>query len=320
MSFAKKIKWYHYLSVLFFITAILIQGVNYFSKEEIIIKPKKIEVNLSSIAPIPIRNATNSAQIELENSFLSTISAKAAYVIDLDSSAVLLHKNENEKLYPASTTKIMTALLVRELFNLEDEVVVPANILDMGNGMGLVPGEKIKVKDLLAGLLIPSGNDAAFALSSHHPMGMAGFVVEMNEKSAKLHLSETKFHNPSGFDHQEQLTTAKDLAILTRELLKDDFLKELVKTKEMVVHDVDNRFVHQLANTNKLLGVEDGVYGVKTGTTWLAGEVLVSLVERENHPILVVLMTSQDRYSDTKMVIDWVFSKYQWFLEDEIVE
>lgn len=270
------------------------------------------QLTLIQEAPTPVRRTTELAKLNLEDHNLAFIGARAFFVLDVDSGAILAAKNENQVFYPASTTKMMTALVAKETYSLEQTLTVPANIENEGNGMGLVSGEVIRVDNLLYGLLIPSGNDAARTLAYHYPGGVDAFVARMNLKAQQLHLEHTHFANPAGFDDNNQSSTAKDLSLLAQELLKDDLLRQIVSLSKKTVTDESGEIVHDLQTTNHLLGVVDGVTGVKTGTTQLAGEVLITAVEREGHTILIALLASKDRFSETTQIIDWVFKNYQW--------
>jgi len=132
----------------------------------------------------------------------------------------------------------------------------------------------------------------------------------MNEKAQLLGLSQTHFVNPAGLDEEGQISTARDLTIIAKELLKHDQLKELVALPYKRIEG--QNWAYDLYNSNQLIGAIQGVTGVKTGTTELAGEVLVTLIERENHRILITLMNSQDRYQDTSKLIAWILNNYEW--------
>lgn len=278
--------------------------------------PPRVEtshpVELIKVGLTPVRKTSELAKLNLEDHNLAFIGARSFYAIDLDSGSVLAAKNENQVFYPASTTKMMTALVAREHYTLEEVLIVPLDIEKHGNGMGLEPAESIVVRDVLYGLLIPSGNDAAFTLAQNYPGGESAFVAKMNQKAQQLHLDSTHFDNPAGFDSENQSSSARDLVILARELLKDGFLQEVVSQAEKTVTDTTGVKVHQMNSTNRLLGVVEGVKGVKTGTTLLAGEVLVTQVERDGHQIIIALLASKDRFSETSQIIDWVFSNYEW--------
>lgn len=246
------------------------------------------------------------------------LSAQSAYAIDLKSATLLYEKNARAELYPASTAKMMTALVASDLYDLDQVLTVASGSAVLGSQADLQFGEQLPVRDLLAALLIFSANDAAYVLANHHPLGFTAFIEDMNQKAQVLHLEQSHFTNPAGLDDPEQLSSARDLTILAQELLKNDYLKNLVATPYVEIKSLNQNAAgqalwrHQLYSTNQLLGTLKGVKGVKTGTTELAGQVLVTLIEREGQEILLALMNSQDRYSDTQKLIAWIFNTYQF--------
>ena len=239
-----------------------------------------------------------------------TLSATSVYAIDLSSMTVLYEKDSQKSLYPASTSKMMTALVALDTFSLEKELMVRQEATVSGNKLSLKEGDLISVKDLLAALLIFSANDSAYVLANNDDLGTNNFIKKMNEKALNLGLKQTHFVNPAGFDEDGQLSTARDLSIIARELLRHEQLKQLVSTPYKQI--VGQNWSYDLYNSNQLLGQIQGVSGVKTGTTELAGEVLVTLIERDGHQILITLMNSQDRYQDTSKLIAWILNNYEW--------
>ncbi len=242
------------------------------------------------------------------------IYSKSAVVIDLDSNKILFDKGGSQRLSPASTTKIMTALVSKDYFKAGDVLTVSKESLVGGSTMGLNIGEQMSYRSLLYGMLLNSGNDAAYTIAVNYPGGLGGFVGKMNEKVSELGLTDTHFQNPAGFDNAEHITSAYDLALIAKEAMKDPTLSRIVSTKETSVMSWDKSHKHLLANLNKLLG-ENGVIGVKTGTTDLAGESLVGLVERDGHRVITVVLNSPDRFGETKQLMDWVYENYQWVVE-----
>lgn len=239
------------------------------------------------------------------------LTAQGAIVIDAGSKTILYQKNPDLKLLPASITKIMTALIALENYSLNDVVVIePINTEPLK--MDLKTGEKITVENLLFGLLVGSANDAALALARHFPTGEAGFITAMNLKAQQLNLHNTQFTNPVGFDNVGHYTTVHDLSLLTAEAMQSVFFKRLVSTISITVTDVDHTVSHELTNLNLLLGQISGLSGVKTGLTQLAGECLVAFVQRQNHQIITVVLGSNDRFGETRQLIDWVFANFSW--------
>ncbi|OGG08974.1 hypothetical protein A2154_05265 [Candidatus Gottesmanbacteria bacterium RBG_16_43_7] len=239
------------------------------------------------------------------------ISANAVVIQDVVSGVYLLKNNEEILLSPASTTKILTAMVALDHFKLEDTLTVPVLDFD-GQLMGLIPGEKITVENLLYGLLIQSGNDAAFTISTSYPGGTTEFVAAMNRKAASLHLIQSNFTNPAGFDDPNHQITALDLARLSAAALQNKIIAKMVAIPVITISDVTHTYFHPLTNVNQLLGKVPGVGGLKTGWTEEAGENLVTLVERNNHIVVFVVLGSTDRFTDTQSLIDWVFSNFDW--------
>ncbi len=241
----------------------------------------------------------------------SEITATGVVVLDIDSGVYLYKRNENEELSPASTTKLLTALVALDNYNLDDVVTIKQMNID-GQSMGLVPGEQITVENLLYGALIYSGNDAAWALADYYPGGEPKFVEAMNAKAKELHLTHSTFTNPVGYDDPNHKMTPMDLALLGEAALNNKTIAKMVAIPEITISDVTHIYFHHLTNVNELLGKIPGVGGIKTGWTEEAGENLITLVERNGHRVITVVLHSQDRFGDTSKLIDWVFGNYQW--------
>lgn len=241
------------------------------------------------------------------------ISAKAAIIYDPVDGAILYEKHESDQLPQASLTKLMTAIVALEYYNL-DEVARIQNGEEKieGNVMYLKAGENITVGNLMKGLLIYSSNDAATALAYHYPGGYQAFIDQMNIKAQKLHLQETQFKNPTGFDENAHFSSAYDLAILSKEVLSHPELAEIMQTEYAEVQSLDGQIKHPLRTTNLLLHKLSGVVAGKTGSTPLAGECLIAQVEREGHPIITVVLGSQDRFTDTTTLVEWVYNYFDW--------
>lgn len=239
------------------------------------------------------------------------ISAEGVVVYDLTSGVTLFSRNADAVLSPASTTKIMTAIVALEHYDIDDVVTV-ATVANSGQVMGLFPGERITVENLLYGALIHSGNDAAWALAEHFPGGVDQFVNAMNEKAVALNLTHTHFTNPVGYDDPNHKMTAVDLARLAAFALTNKTIAKIVAIPQITISDVAHTRFHALVNVNALLGKIPGVGGIKTGWTEEAGENLVTLVERDGHRIILVVLKSRNRFADTESMISWVFANYQW--------
>lgn len=239
------------------------------------------------------------------------ITAEGVVVLDVDSGVYLYRRHEEELLSPASTTKIMTALVALDAYD-PDDVVTVKTVMNDGQTMGLVPGERITVENLLYGTLIASGNDAAYALAEHYPGGVGKFVLAMNEKAKALHLTQSTFTNPVGYDDPGHKMSPMDLARLASIALLNKTIAKMVAIPQITISDVTHTYFHPLRNVNELLGKIPGVGGIKTGWTEEAGENLVTLMERGDHRVILVVLRSRDRFGETSKLIDWVFGNYQW--------
>lgn len=260
-------------------------------------------VKAAALAPLPV--------ISKEATF-PIISAQAALAIDMDSQVSLYEKRADSPFLPASTTKIITALVAMEYYPLNLALKVPEFKVE-GQKMGLIAGEEIEVEDLLYGLLVYSANDAAEVLALNFPGGRDLFIVAMNLKAKELGLAHSKFSNPAGLDDGDgHVTTAKDLIRVSEIAMKDPLFAKIVGTKEKTVSSTNGRIVHKLKNINELLGSVDGVMGVKTGWTENARENLVTYIERGGKRVMIVLLGSQDRFGETRELIDWIFANYSW--------
>lgn len=239
-----------------------------------------------------------------------SMSAKAVLAIDLESQAVLFQENSYAKVPIASLTKLMTAYIILNEKDTETVVTVsPRAASETGSRMGLYNGEQIKVKDLLYGMLIKSGNDAAVALAEHHSGSEAAFVEHMNKRAAELGLDATYFEDASGLSNN--YSSAKDLAALSSRLVRYDAIREIVHNKTYTVTSIDG-YEHKLTNTNIILG-QLGIIGLKTGKTPAAGECLISLARTaEGKEVLSVVLGSENRFADTKIFLEWIYNNFTW--------
>lgn len=247
----------------------------------------------------------------LEGSTFPVVSAKAAVVMEIDSGAYLYEKNADEPLYPASTTKIATSLVALDNYSLSDAIKVDRIKVD-GQKMGLREGETITVEDLLYGLLIFSANDAAEVLAGNFPAGRDEFISLMNKKAKSAGVLNTNFTNPTGLEDAGHVSTARDLVRISQVAMKNETFAKIVRSREHWAKSVDGKISHKLVNINKLVGTVPGVLGIKTGWTENAAEALVSYLERDGKKIIIVLLGSQNRFGETKEIIDWIFENYRW--------
>ena len=234
------------------------------------------------------------------------VSARRAYALDAVSGRVLYEKNANEPALIASTTKIMTALLVCEQCNVLDRMRIPKEAVGIeGSSMYLREGEVLTVQELLYGLMLSSGNDAAVALAIYCGGTQEGFVERMNDKARALGLADTHFENPNGLDSPGHRSTAADLAHLAAYAMENPIFYKTVSAKSLKVGE---RF---LTNHNKLLWRVEGADGVKTGYTKAAGRILVSSATRQNRRIIVATLDDPVDWEDHTRLLEEGFARYQ---------
>lgn len=239
------------------------------------------------------------------------ITAGGIVIEDVDSGVILYERNSEAPFAPASTTKLLSALVALEAYSLDDVLTVKT-LMNDGASMKLVSGERITVENLLYGTLIQSGNDAVYTLAENYPGGVEAFVASMNAKAKAIHLDHSSFTNPVGYDDPHHKMTPMDLVRLAKVALSNKTIVKMVAIPQITVSDVTHTYFHPLTNVNQLLGKIPGVGGMKTGWTEEAGENLVTLVERSGHRAIVVVLKSKDRFSDTTKLIDWIFGNYHW--------
>lgn len=233
-----------------------------------------------------------------------SLSAASAVLIEAETGTVLYSKNADERRAMASTTKIMTAILTIEAGDLDREFTVdPYAIMVEGTSMGLREGDIVSRRDLLYGILLPSGNDAANAAAVSVSGSMSAFVGKMNEKAETLGLENTHFVTPSGLDADNHYTTALDLANLTAYAMKNEIFREIVRCKSKQIEFGNPPYKRTLYNSNKMLSRYEGAIGVKTGFTDNARRCLVSAAERGGVTLIAVTLNAGDDWNDhTKML------------------
>lgn len=241
-----------------------------------------------------------------------TVNSRACVVIDRKTNCVLFGKNENSKKKMASTTKIMTATIIIEKCNLSDSIEISKKAAGTGGSrLGLKTGDKITVLDLLYGLMLRSGNDAAVALAEYVGGDINGFAELMNAKALELGLTNTHFETPHGLDSNEHYTTAYELALLSNYALNNPTFAKIVGTKNYTI--TINGSPKDLSNTNELLGNMEGVYGIKTGFTNGANRCLVTACKRNNIDIICVVLgadTKKFRTIDSIKLINYIFNNF----------
>ena len=237
------------------------------------------------------------------------LSAKAAVVMDAATGQVVFEKNARERRAPASTTKMMTALVTLENARLDQVVTASANVVVEPSIIGLEPGDQLTVEQLLYGLMLPSGNDAALALAEHVGGSVARFAEMMNAKAAQLGLRDTHFVNPHGLDARDHYSSAYDLAVIARVAMQNPVFERIVATREQ---RVEGPVSWIFKNNNRLLGVYPGADGIKTGYTDNAGRCLVFSATRGGHRAISVVLDSAAMYEDSAALLDYFFANYDW--------
>ncbi len=249
-----------------------------------------------------------------ENPFsLPSTSAKAVLIYDVNHEKILYNYNNSVRLAPASTTKLATALVALDLYDLNRKLVVPENctLLDT-QSVGLPAGAVFTFKDLLYSLLIQSAGDAACVMYASVDYDV--FVTKMNEMAVQLGMTNTRFTNPIGLDgiNGGHYSTADDLLKLAVKATKAEIVREIVSTQEYALTSVDGNFSTTIYNTNQLLWEIPNTLGIKTGRTAEAGEVLIYQYEEDDKNLIIIVMGSEDRFYDTKTLLDWVLRAYRW--------
>lgn len=228
--------------------------------------------------------------------------------MEIQSGNILWARNKDLPLPPASTVKILTALVVLEDSRINDSVNIPiAATRVTGSTVQLKGGERISVRELLYGLLVGSGNDAAIALASHVSGSVAKFTELMNEKARRLGALNSRFRNPTGLPQHDQVSTARDLAVITRAVLAIPEFRAIVATKSYLWKSA--KWQGLLTNSNRLLQTYEGAIGVKTGNTKEAGYCLVAAAKRGKAGYIAVLLNSREKvvWEDAKRLLDHGF-------------
>lgn len=264
-----------------------------------------------------------SLEASTPTSSVPTLNSKSAVIIERSTGSILFGKNENEKRKMASTTKIMTAIVVLEnVKDLSEIVTVSKNAANIGGSrLGLSVNAKITINDLLYGLLLCSGNDSAIALAEFVGNSVESFANLMNKKAEMLGLENTHFITPHGLDNDNHYTTAYELALLTKYALENETFHKIVSTKSYTV--VINNSSKNINNTNELLGYLNGVYGVKTGFTNGANRCLVSSCKRGDLDIICIVLgadTKKMRTQDSIKLIEYAFSNFEMVDIKSIIE
>lgn len=269
--------------------------------------------------PLPAKNIFKEIISPFKkDSFKDFVSnSRSVKVVDLKSNKTLFEKNAEEKVQIASLTKLMTAIMTYKNKDTSEVITIPAISYQTGETiMGLKAKEKLKIDDLIHATLISSAGDAAQALAINIAGSEEKFVEMMNEEAKKIGLKNTSFSNPVGYDDIKNYSTANDLLLLSRLFLSYDYLRNIVSKQTYIAKNEAGK-EYYLKNTNRLL---DGakVFGIKTGYTAGAGECLITLVKKENHEILIIILGSSNRFDETNNLINWVFENWEWRIQKSI--
>ena len=242
-----------------------------------------------------------------------TILSRAALVYDRKYKKILYEKNIDEKLPNASTTKILTAIVAYENCDMSDEVIISERAAGIGGStINLRKGNKVALGDLMKGLLICSGNDAAIAIAEHVAGSIEDFCVEMNKKAKEIGANNTNFVTPHGLDNDMHYTTERDLLLFTDYLLNIDYLANIVNMRNATIK-IDN-YEKSLHNTNEMLGIYQEANGVKTGYTSKAGRCLVTSMTRNGRQVISIVLgcdTKKQRTSESIQLLNFAYNSFE---------
>lgn len=252
----------------------------------------------------------NSAGVARAEETSLRLNARAYLLMDAVTGRILIEKNSQMRLPMASTTKIMTAIVALEKGDLSSKVTVSRMAASIGgSSFHLIVGETMSLENLLYGLLLPSGNDAAIAIAEHIGGDVETFVEMMNQKAREIGAENTSFKNPHGLDEPGHYTTARDLALITRYALNIPKFKEIVSTKDIVINE--GKYPRHIYNTNRLLRISDNIDGVKTGYTGKAGKCLVATAQKNGFRLISIVLGAQDHFSTSLRLINYGFDNYE---------
>jgi serine-type D-Ala-D-Ala carboxypeptidase (penicillin-binding protein 5/6) len=230
-----------------------------------------------------------------------------SYLVELNGQSIWA-RQPDRRLPPASLTKLMTALLVLEQYQPDETVTVtPAAARETGIRLGLKPGERFRMQDLLAAALIDSANDACHALADHFEKSESTFVVRMNRRAKELGMRNTHFSNACGHDKADHYSSTRDLSLLAHALLKYPSLTEITSKPNLQIATQDGQRQYKFASKNALIGRYDGALGIKTGYTPKAGKCLVAYAKRGDNAVLLVMLHGNDRWWDAVDILDLAF-------------
>lgn len=239
------------------------------------------------------------------------LAAQAAILIEQSSGKVLWGQNQNQKMYPASTTKIMTAMLALENLQMTDKITLPADFSNVGEtGLALRAGTTQTAEELLMAMMLYSANDAAQAIAIGTAGSEKAFVEMMNQRVSDLGLKNTHFANPHGLHNENHYTTAYDLSMIARAALDSEDFREIINTRKFTVKKLNGEEDYQVYNRNDLLSQYDIADGVKTGYTRQAGNTFVGSATKDGMQLVAVVLNSTDIYGDAKALLNWGFANF----------
>jgi len=246
------------------------------------------------------------------NQINTEISSEKAILLHKDTGLVLYSKNADEKSGMASTTKIMTAIIILENMNLDEKIIITKESVGIeGSSLYLAEGEVFTVESLLYGLLLQSGNDVACALAVAHSGSIDKFSEEMNAKAKKIGMTNTNFSNPHGLSDEYHYSTARDMGILSIYAMNNEIFKEIVSTKKYTVKPLNNDNIRYCVNHNKLLFNSDFITGIKTGYTKKDGRCLVTSATKEGIELICVTLNGQNHWNDHQIMLNSGFDNFE---------
>lgn len=244
-------------------------------------------------------------------SSLPSLQSDSWLLLDIKSGQTVISQNPDTRIYPASLTKLATALTALNIYPWSEPVTINREYRE-GKVINLTAGERITVGALIQAVIIHSANDAAVALADAHYEGYSGFIKSVNSFLARNGLSSTHFVNVDGVHHPSHYSTAIDLARLGRLAAAQQTITIAAQQTSTVVTDITGTIVHPLASTNELLGQVPEIEGLKTGWTPEAGGCFIGLINHNGHRLISVVVNSPDRFGDTRLLVDWVKTNLYW--------
>lgn len=270
----------------------------------LIIGSLMLNSDFQKLSLVPYELPAAQVNVQLLNS-QPEVSATSALVYDINKNTILFQKNSNQELPIASITKLITALIINQEHQRSEIVnVTPDGINTVPVIANLRANEQITIDNLLHALLIKSANDAARTLAIHNSGSITAFAEKMNNYSQELGLKSSKFTNPSGLNTSSNTSTANDLLIIARHIVKKPELLEIVRKDQFTFVSENNNIKHDIQTSNLLLNTDYNIVGLKTGTTPEAGQCFIGITQ-ETNPKIIILLNSPNRFQEAKLLLDW---------------